>query len=150
MVAWTALPGPDTQIYTRAVAADGTVGAIVGHPSQGYDRSYSPSVACNSSGAEHLVSWHSLFPSGHYGIIGSFVDLGGNAADSFQVYTDASDTLDFVNAAVTFGNRHQALVAWSGNRPDLTSVDVSGRLVGGRLFADGFEKGGTGYWSAVH
>ena len=149
IVAWTALPGPDTQIHTRAIAGDGTAGATIGHPSQGYDRSYLPYVACNSSGAEHLVSWHSLFPNGHYGVIGSFVELGGDAGENFQIATDTVGTLDFANPVVTFGGQQQAMVAWSSDRPDGTSIDISGRLVGGGIFADGFESGGTSYWFPV-
>ena len=147
LVAWTALPGPDTQIHTRAVAGDGTAGAVIGHPSQGYDFSHHPAVACNPTGAEHLVTWQSLSPGGHYGVIGSFAELDGDASENFQIAVDPGDTLGFSNPAVVFGAWQSALVSWSGERPGQASIDISGRLVGGRLFADGFESGDTSFWS---
>lgn len=148
LVVWKGGIDAGARIYARAVLGDGSVGAIVGNLSGTLPNHLQPSVACNRNGAEYLVSWDILFGTGFRGVVGSMVALDGTAGPAFNIYASTTgNTLDYTRPELAVGDHAEALVAWESDRPDLTSQDIRGRLVGGRLFADGFESGDDNYWA---
>ncbi len=148
------LPGDaddDTEIFTRAVSGDGTVGAIVTDLPGDYLNERKPAVACNDGGNECLVSWYAQFTDSlNYGVLGAFVNLDASPqTGTFAVFAPTvGNDLDYQYPGIAFNGADRALVAWESDRPpDGSFVDIAGRLVGGRLFADGFEDGYITYWA---
>jgi len=155
LVVWVGvLPGEsddDTEIFTRAVSGDGIVGSIVTDLPGDYLNERQAAVACNRSGNQYLVSWYAQFTDSlNYGVLGAFVNLDASPqTGTFAVFAPTvGNNLDYQYPGIAFNGADRALVAWEADRPpDGTFVDIAGRLVGGRLFADGFESGAETYWA---
>jgi len=146
LVAWKGGIGADSKVYSRLVHGDGTVGAIVSNLSGTESYHKVPAVSCSEGGAEFLVSWEGAY-SLTRDVLAAFVDMDGVSEGSFEVYRSQGATLDFTNPDVVFGSGGKALVVWEDDRPDGTSQDIAGRLVGSRLFYDDFESGDMTFWS---
>jgi hypothetical protein len=155
LVAWianlSAETQTDTEIFTTAISGDGTV-SIIGYDVPGdYLNERGPALACNESGNEVLVSWYAQFTDSlNFGVLGAFVNLDGSPqTGDFAIFAPTvGNDLDFQYPAIAFNGADRALVAWEADRPpDGAFVDIAGRLVGGRLFADGFEDGYITYWA---
>lgn len=114
------------------------------------DHQYEPVEAYNSVHNEYLVSWGGLFTdSNNYGVVGALLDLDAALQGSqFSIFAPSIGVeLNYGAPGLAFGAEDHALVAWESARPPDGSVeDIRGRLVGHRLFADGFENGDGGYW----
>lgn len=148
LVAWKGGVGTDSKVYSRLVHGDGTVGAIVSDLSGSESDHKRPAVSCSESGAEFLISWEGAY-SFNRDVLAAFVEMDGFSGGSFEVYRSQGATLDFTAPDVVFGSGGKALVVWEDDRPDGTSQDIAGRLVGGRLFYDDFESGDMRFWSDV-
>ena len=149
LTVWKGGIGTDAKVYSRAVSGSGTVGSIVSDLSGGDSNQYHASVACNESGAEYLVSLEGAANAVAREVLGVFVEIDGTSRGSFQIVRSPTATVDFTRPALAFGSHAEALVAWEENPLDGGSQGIAGRLVGGRLFADGFESGDLGYWAAA-
>lgn len=148
LVVWKGGVDAGSKIYARAVLADGTVGATISNLTGGFPRENHPRVSCSVSGAEYLASWEGQDNAGNRDIIGAFLELDATPRNRILIYqANPNLTLEYTRPALTVGSHSEALVAWESDRPDLISQDIRGRLVGGRLFADGFESGDDGYWA---
>ncbi len=148
LVVWSTGSDSTAEIYSRAVSAEGSVGPIVANLSGATGYQDRPSVACSESGAQFLAVWQRFdtdITVRSHGIAGAFIELDGTAAASFTVFERLNELGD-MHPGIAFGNHGKALVAWDSQRPDLTSTDIVGRLVGDRVFADGFEIGDPRYW----
>ncbi len=145
---WSTGSDSTAEIYSRAVSADGSVGPIVANLSGATGYQDGPSVACSESGAQYLAVWQRFdtdITVRSHGIVGAFIELDGTPAERFTIFERLND-LDDMHPGIAFGDHGKALVAWDSQRPDLTSTDIVGRLVGDRVFADGFETGDPRYW----
>ena len=155
LVVWVARVGAveddDTEVYARAVTTGGTVGAIVTNLPGDFTNERDPAVSCNEGGREYLVSWQAMFTdSNNFGVVGAFLELDADPQDGVvSIYApSAGNDLDFQSPGLTFGADDHALVAWDSDRPpDGSIIDINGRFVGNRLFADGFESGDMFYWA---
>ena len=158
LVAWIGYAGtrrdPDSEIYARAVSGDGTVGSIVTDLPGNFISERAPSVACTEESEEYLVAWQPIFAdSSNYGVVGTF--LNPNAAPqagAFSIFAPTVGTaLGYAHPSLAFGFDTGALVVWEADRsPNGALLDMSGRLVGNRLFADSFDSGDLFYWSESH
>jgi len=155
LVVWVASLGADrdddTEVYARAVTGDGAVGTIVTDLPGAFTSERDPFVACNEGGGEVLVSWQAMFTDSlNSGIVGAFLELDADPQGGvFSIYAPSvGNDLDFQSPGLAFGAEDHALVAWDSDRlPDGSLIDVHGRFVGNRLFADGFESGDIIYWT---
>ena len=154
LVVWVASVGAneddDTEVYARAVTGDGSVGIIVADLPGDFTNERDPAVACNEGGGEVFVTWQAMFTdSNNFGVVGAFLELDADPQDGVvSIYAPSvGNELDFQSPGLAFGADDHALVAWDSDRPpDGSVIDVHGRFVGNRLFADGFESGDLIYW----
>ncbi len=121
------------------------VGTIVSNLSGSQSNHKLPSVSCNENGAEFLVAWEGEF-SFTRGVLAAFVETDGASQGTFDVWHSQGAPISFTKPDVAFGAHGKALIIWEDDPTDGTSQDIAGRLVGGRLFVDGFESGHRGYW----
>lgn len=154
LVVWVARVGAeendDTEAYARAVSIGGTVGTIVTNLPGDFTNERDPAVSCNESGREYLVSWQATFTdSTNNGVIGAFLELDADPqGGDISIYAPSvGNDLDHQSPGLAFGADGRALVVWDSDRPpDGSIIDINGRFVGNRLFADGFESGDAVYW----
>jgi hypothetical protein len=130
---------------------------------EGYQ--WEAAVAHNSVHDEYLAVW-TTDVSGAEEIHGVRVDsqgfpflilgrlLAADGSTATSAFGIANGSLDCFRPRVAWNREtEQYLVVYEqdgpGNRTDIygTFVDIAGRLVGGRLFADGFEDGYITYWA---
>ena len=79
MVVWkNGQAGVDAKVYTRPVAGDFALG-VTNNLSGPFVDHVAPAVACNLHGRpEFFVVWQVGFTSAVYGVVGGFVDAGGD------------------------------------------------------------------------
>ncbi len=138
-------------IYARPINADGSADLLYSVSAEGGNGKYRPAIACSESGGEFLIVWEEAFSGtdwGSEGIAGALTGLDASPEFQMAVYMTPDNYSDRY-PGVTFDDHGRALVTWAADRPpDSQWDDTRGRLVGNRLFADGFENGGTGDWSS--
>ena len=105
-------------------------------------------LAADEGAAEYLITWSTLLSGtgwSSYGIYGAFFNADGAGEGVWSIYSTPDD-YDFRSPAVAYGTSGKALCAWSYETPSPYSFDIRGRLVGNRIFGDGFESGDGSFW----
>ncbi len=151
LVSWSTADNGQGQYYwcSRQLSDQGVLSPIA-HCSTALNHSWvSTAVSCNEGSNEYLFTWAEEWAGTDWAsmaVVGAYVDTEGTQGEDFIIYLTPDD-FDYEHPQLAIGKSGKALVAWESDRPpDSSSRDIRGRLVGDRLFADGFESGDDWWW----
>jgi len=134
-------------LEVTAVSGEGVAGgtSVIDVSSNGFPGA---TLAADEGAAEYLITWSTLLSGtgwSSYGIYGAFFNAEGSGEGAWSIYVTPDD-YNFWSPAVAYGTSGKALCAWSYETPSPYSFDIRGRLVGNRIFGDGFESGDGSSW----
>jgi len=148
LVVWQS-NNPVATLYARFLLGNG---AVDGGPLEVYAttaRNQAPAVACLPGKAQYLIAWEEEYVGGQFGISGR--RLGTNKqflAPAFEVRAAYGSQLRDAKSPAVVGGELGWSVAWVQERESSTYSDIHSAMVWA-LFADDFETGNVGMWSAV-
>jgi len=129
--------------YSRTISKTGSGGPL--HMVAADALNYSPSVSCCDLSQECLVTGGGPVSTSGWKVWAVVTELDGSPLYELTI-DEPTDGRIVADPAPHFGAPGKILVTWEANTSDGTQQFIRGRLVGDRLFGDGFESGGMDYW----
>jgi hypothetical protein len=150
LAAWQAFdtPGGDYDIYARFLfgngAYDGESFWVAGYSGD----ELNVEIACRFGDIDYLLVFETEWGDATFGIAGKRIRATKVTRPGFDVRAPNAGETGLAHNPAVAGGRTGWLVAWEHKRQGSPYSDIHGRVVW-ELFADGFEWGDAGCWSAT-